>query len=353
MNLVFKIAVLGFATGAAVVVGLSGMRTLTALADGSTPQAGEAENSKGYSKSGYNTADLPRDQVEELASRLTAEQHRVTQKSGTEPPFCGGLLKNETPGIYACVVCGLPLFQSEHKFKSGTGWPSFHSPFDPDHVTERSDVSFGMARIEILCTRCDAHLGHVFEDGPRPTGRRFCLNSASLKFFEENSELPKESRPVATQTAYFAGGCFWSIEKAFGDHEGVVDAVSGYQNGSVASPTYRQVCSGATGHAETVKVTFDPTAVSYEQLVRFFFTAHDPTTSNRQGPDVGTQYRSGIWTVDEAQAKVAQQVIDDLTKQGSFDQRSIVTQVDTAGEFWPAEEYHQDYLERQGGTCGN
>lgn len=119
---------------------------------------------------------------------LTPEQYRITRGKGTEPAFCGGLLKNKEPGIYRCVGCGLPLFASGTKFESGTGWPSFYQPFAEENVTERADRSYGMERVEILCTLCGAHLGHVFPDGPPPTRLRYCLNSAALVF----EALPKK-----------------------------------------------------------------------------------------------------------------------------------------------------------------
>jgi methionine-R-sulfoxide reductase len=142
------------------------------------------------SQSGYDITPLPSARVKELASTLDAESYRITQQQGTERPFCGTLLDNKLEGVYHCIVCDLPLFSSEHKFTSGTGWPSFFQPFDPDHVSERKDTSHGMARTEITCARCGAHLGHVFDDGPPPTGRRHCLNSASLKFHAEPPNEP-------------------------------------------------------------------------------------------------------------------------------------------------------------------
>jgi len=125
---------------------------------------------------------------ERLARRLSAEERRVLLDHGTEPPFCGGLLDNKEDGVYGCRLCGLPLFRSRAKFESGTGWPSFYEPFDPEHVREIRDVSHGMVRTEIRCQRCGSHLGHVFPDGPPPTGQRYCLNSVAMEFFPAGQE---------------------------------------------------------------------------------------------------------------------------------------------------------------------
>ncbi len=304
-----------------------------------------------YSKSGHDITPLPRDQVEKLAAKLDPEAYRITQKAGTEPPFCGTLLDNKKEGVYACVVCGLPLFSSEHKFNSGSGWPSFYREVDPAHVARSVDRSLGMERTEIDCARCGAHLGHVFDDGPKPTGERHCLNSASLTFHEKGKELPPASRPVKSEVAYFAGGCFWGIEHYFQEGPGVIDAVSGYMQGDVERPTYKQVCTDKTGHAETVKVVFDPQRISYRRLLEAFFTMHDPTQVNRQGPDVGKQYRSGIWTASEEQKKQAEEFIRELSTKGSYAGKKLSTQVEAAKTFWPAEDYHQDYIEKTGQVC--
>ncbi len=149
-----------------------------------------------YSATGYDVTPLSPERVKELAAKLSPEEYRITQKAGTEPPFCGTLLDNHKDGIYVCVVCGLPLFSSAHKFNSGTGWPSFYREFDPRHVVRKPDDLLGIGRTEIDCARCGAHLGHVFEDGPPPTHERFCLNSASLKFYEKGEPLPPESQPA-------------------------------------------------------------------------------------------------------------------------------------------------------------
>lgn len=338
-----------------------------------SPNPGEIRRSA----SGYDITPLPPDRVAELTARLDPQAYHITQKAGTEPPFCGNLLDNRKDGIYACVVCGLPLFSSEHKFNSGTGWPSFYREFDPEHVARRPDHSHGMVRVEINCARCGAHLGHVFDDGPPPTGERHCLNSAALRFYERGVELPPESRPVADfgaagaggagsrpaerssepsqadrlETAYFAGGCFWGIEHYFQKGPGVVDAVSGYMQGHVENPTYKQVCQGNTGHAETVKVVYDPARISYRRLLEAFFVMHDPTQLNRQGPDVGEQYRSGIWYTSEQQRREAEAYIAELERSGRYRGKRIVTQVEPARTFYPAEDYHQDYIAKTGRAC--
>jgi peptide methionine sulfoxide reductase msrA/msrB len=332
----------------------AGCQARPAGAQSAARDAGAKEGSSmtpKISKSSYDVTPLSPERVAELAKALDPEAYRITQKAGTEPAFCGTLLDNKKEGVYACVVCGLPLFSSEHKFDSGTGWPSFWREFDAEHVTRVRDASHGMTRIEIDCARCGAHLGHVFDDGPRPTGERHCLNSASLKFFEKDSELPPESRPLAMEVAYFAGGCFWGLEHYFQEGPGVLDAVSGYMQGAVDQPSYKEVCADTTGHAETVKVVFDPQRISFRRLLEAFFKMHDPTQLNRQGPDVGEQYRSGIWVANDAQRHEAEAYVKELAASGRYDGRRIVTQIEPARVFWPAEEYHQDYVTKTGRAC--
>jgi peptide methionine sulfoxide reductase msrA/msrB len=307
-----------------------------------------------YSKSGHDITPLPRERVEELARKLTPDEARILLRKGTEPPFCGTLLDNKKEGVYICRLCSLPLFASKAKFDSGTGWPSFYKSVDKDHVRYVEDRSHGMVRMEILCARCDGHLGHVFDDGPAPSGQRYCLNSASLEFVENGQQMPPAARPLATETAYFAGGCFWGVEDRFQQLPGVIDVVSGYQGGTVENPTYKQVCSGKTGHAEAVRIVYDPARISYLQLLESFFRFHNPTQLNRQGPDIGTQYRSAIFAADEKQLAEAREFIREQQANGRWSDHKIVTQLATvaeAGRFWEAEEEHQDYHAKHGGAC--
>lgn len=321
----------------------------------SSDKSGKAMNPK-LSKTGYDITPLTPDRVRALASKLDKEAYRVTQQSGTEPAFCGNLVDNKKEGVYTCIVCGLPLFSSDHKFNSGTGWPSFYREVDPEHVSRKSDRTHGMVRTEINCARCNAHLGHVFDDGPKPTGERHCLNSASLKFYEKGQTMPAESMPAnaspaGTETAYFAGGCFWGIEHYFQKGDGVIDAASGYMQGKKDKPTYEDVCGHGTGHAEAVKVVFDPKKISYKRLLEAFFVMHDATQLNRQGPDVGDQYRSGIYYTSDEQKAQAEAYIKELQTTGSYKGRKIVTEVEAAKTFWPAEGYHQDYIVKTGRAC--
>ena len=262
---------------------------------------------------------------------LSQEEARIVIRKGTERPFTGQWLKNKKEGTYTCTRCAAPLFASQSKFDSGTGWPSFDATLQSG-VLEVRDAD-GM-RTEIQCGRCGGHLGHVFRgEGMTKKNTRHCVNSLSLGFVEGRLE-----------EAFFAGGCFWGVEHLLEGTPGVLRADSGYMGGQKDAPSYQEVCGKKTGHAEAVRVLFDPAKVSYKELAKLFFEIHDPTQIDRQGPDRGNQYRSAVFVTGEAQAKATQELIALLEAKGL----KVATQVAPAGKFWPAEAYHQDYYKRTG-----
>jgi peptide methionine sulfoxide reductase msrA/msrB len=270
--------------------------------------------------------------------KLTAEEERVIVRKGTEKPFSGQYEKQAAAGVYTCRRCGAALYRAEDKFDAGCGWPSFDAEV-PGAVRRQADADG--RRTEILCAACGGHLGHVFT-GERLTRRdtRHCVNSVSMDFVPE-AELDK-----AFSRAVFAGGCFWGVEYYLQQASGVIRAVSGYTGGTKEFPTYRQVCEGGTGHIEAVEVLFDPRQTGYETLAKLFFEIHDPTQVDRQGPDVGEQYRSVVFYRDGAQKATAEKLIAQLKAKGF----KVATWLEPAARFWPAEANHQDYYFVKGTT---
>lgn len=266
---------------------------------------------------------------------LTPEESRIIEQKGTEPPFSGIYTDHFENGDYRCRRCDAPLYPSSAKFHSRCGWPSFDEAF-PGAVREAPDADG--RRTEILCAACGGHLGHVFRgEGFTDKNVRHCVNSLSLTFAAQ-----QEAAAQAVETAVFAGGCFWGVEHLLRGQTGVLEVVSGYTGGHTPEPTYAEVCSGSSGHAEAVRVTFDPARTDFESLCRFFFEIHDPTQLNRQGPDIGTQYRSAVFYTHEGQRLIALRLIEELRALGY----AVVTELAPAGPFYEAEESHQRFLEK-------
>ncbi|MCP4704417.1 MAG: bifunctional methionine sulfoxide reductase B/A protein [candidate division Zixibacteria bacterium] len=274
-------------------------------------------------------------------NKLTEEENNIIEHKGTERPFSGKYNLFSETGTYICKRCNSPLYISLDKFDSQCGWPSFDDEI-PGAVKRIQDKDG--SRTEIICNNCDAHLGHVFL-GEQLTDKntRHCVNSLSLNFIPaEMKERIKEKQ--STETAYFAGGCFWGVEYLMQKETGVISTSVGYMGGHQDSPTYDNVCSGTTGHTEVAKVEFDPSLVSYEKLARLFFEIHDPTQLNRQGPDIGGQYRSEIFYTNKEQRKTIEKLIKIL----SDNDLKIATKLTKAEKYWNAENYHQDYYLNNG-----
>lgn len=286
----------------------------------------------------------------ELKKQLTPLQYAVTQEAGTEPAFNNEFWHNKAEGIYVDIVSGEPLFSSLDKFDSGCGWPSFTKPLQETKLAQINDKKFNMTRTEVRSPLGDSHLGHVFEDGPQPTGLRYCINSASLRFIpvqdlkkEGYGEYEKWFKNSKTELATLAAGCFWGVEEILRHIPGVTNTTVGYTGGTVQNPTYEKICRGDTNHAEAIEVTFNPAEISYAEILKVFFRLHDPSTLNRQGGDVGTQYRSAIFTHSAEQFEIAQKIKDEEDTSGKW-AKPVVTQIAAAQKFYPAEEHHQDYL---------
>ena len=338
-----KIAIFALAT----LLGLGAWKGLHALLDR------EAPTRTSLLTGGQDMTTKAKKTDKEWKASLTPEQYEVMRKCGTERPFTGKFNDFWEEGVYVCAGCGTPLFLSATKYDHGTGWPSFTTPADEATVEYRDDFSLLVKRVEVRCAVCGAHLGHVFDDGPQPTYLHYCINSAALDFKPEAPAAgagPDKAAAAATRTATFAAGCFWGVEHKLGKLPGVVSTVVGYTGGKTVNPSYEEVCSDKTGHAEAVQVTFDPGQVSYADLVRHFFAVHDPTQVDRQGPDRGTQYRSAIFFHDQAQRAEARKVMDELEASGKYKKR-LATELVEASAFYKAEEYHQKYFEKHGFVC--
>ncbi len=289
----------------------------------------------------HNVAMEPGERSMPKLNALTAEEERILVHKGTEAPYSGEYVNAKAEGLYTCRRCNAPLYFSKDKFDSQCGWPSFDDVV-PGAVLRVPDADG--RRTEIVCAACGGHLGHVFEgEGFTAKNTRHCVNSLSMKLIEG-----KEGLAELGATAFFGGGCFWGVEDGFSALPGVLDVESGYMGGTTNFPTYKAVTTGETGHAEVVRVRYDPTKTDFETLARFFFEIHDPTQLNRQGVDIGSQYRSVIYYTTPEQKEISEKLIAILQEKGF----KVVTELTAAPAFFAAEDYHQDFTARTGrGAC--
>lgn len=271
--------------------------------------------------------NLPKPELE--LNQLSESEKDIILHQGTERPFTGKYNDFSENGIYKCRQCNAMLYRSDDKFTAHCGWPAFDDEL-PSAIKKIADRDG--KRIEIRCNTCDGHLGHVFA-GEHLTEKnvRHCVNSTSLQF------VPADK--VKYGQAIFAGGCFWGVEYYMQKLSGVLETTVGYIGGSLENPTYQQVCTGTTGHTEAILITFDPVRVSYETLAKVFFEIHDPTQTDGQGPDIGSQYVSEIYVYDEDQQKIIKKLIARLEEKGL----KVATKIKKATPFWKAEDYHQDH----------
>jgi len=268
-------------------------------------------------------------------NKLTPAEEKVIIQKGTERPFTGKYNNFSEKGTFTCKRCDAPLYRSADKFDSGCGWPSFDAEI-PGAVKRIPDQDG--RRTEIICANCGAHLGHVFiGENFTANNTRHCVNSISLNF------IPADATPK-TELAIYAAGCFWGVEHYFKQAPGVLATRVGYTGGQTVNPTYRQVCSGKTGHKEAIEVTYDPTKTTYEELTKLYFEIHDFSQTDGQGPDRGEQYLSYIFYRNASQKQIAENLKALLIQKGF----KVATTIEEAGVFYPAEEYHQDYYTKTG-----